>query len=83
MGGPQKILGEPRGAPNDTPGRGAPVPGAARAQRPVRHWLSEFLDSRVPFDDVPDTITVGNENAYIIRMHDTNMWRFFYKFENN
>ena len=49
----------------------------------VNDQLSEFLDLRVPFDDVPATITVGNENAYIIRMHDTNMWRFFYKFENN
>ena len=49
----------------------------------VNDQLSEFLDSRVPFDDVPATITVGNENAYIIRMYHTNMWRFFYNFENN
>ena len=49
----------------------------------VNDQLSKFLDSRVPFDDVPATITVGNENAYIIPMYDTNMWRFFYNFENN
>ena len=50
-GGPQKILGEPRGAPNDTPGRGAPVPGAARAQRPVRHWCVTPLRSNAVADD--------------------------------
>ena len=34
----------------------------------VNDQLSEFLDSRVPFDDVPATITVGNENACIIHL---------------
>ena len=49
----------------------------------VNDQLSVFLYSEVPFHDVQATITVGNGNAYIIRMYDSNMWRFFVNFENN